>query len=290
MSFWSENSGVVGGDNLTIMLTTDGQTYTEVMSNPNGGCIKYIHQVSSNVFLAGGWDYENNGILFRSQDRCETWNTVNINTSDDVFHITSLGETVLIATKGSSHCLRSDDGGVSFYYLNTPTNNGVNGFKIISNDLIFMYKGVELYSSTDSCATWTLEHETDDTIRDMYVDTTNHISWLTGRNGIVSYNSSFLVSIDPINQQVPNGYVLNQNYPNPFNPNTTVEYSIPADGMCTLTIYDFRGKEIKTVVNEFQSAGTHRVAIDGSNLPSGAYIYKLQSGGISLSHKMLLVK
>ena len=45
-----------------------------------------------------------------------------------------------------------------------------------------------------------------------------------------------------------------------------------------------------TLVNENQNAGRYEVNFDGSNLASGAYYYRLESGSNSLVRKMLLMK
>lgn len=50
------------------------------------------------------------------------------------------------------------------------------------------------------------------------------------------------------------------------------------------------GKEIKTLVNEFKSAGVYEIEFDASNLPSGVYFYRIISGTYSEIKKMLLLK
>ena len=81
-----------------------------------------------------------------------------------------------------------------------------------------------------------------------------------------------------------------QNYPNPFNPSTKIIYSIKQDDLVTLKIYDILGREIRTLVNEFVPAGNYEVEFDASLLPSGMYIYKIQSGNFTDAKKMLLLK
>lgn len=81
-----------------------------------------------------------------------------------------------------------------------------------------------------------------------------------------------------------------QNYPNPFNPSTKIIYSIKQDGLVTLKIYDILGREIRTLVNEFVPAGNYEVVFNASLLPSGMYIYKIQSGSFTDAKKMLLTK
>lgn len=85
-------------------------------------------------------------------------------------------------------------------------------------------------------------------------------------------------------------FVLTQNYPNPFNPGTKIQYTIPTQNIVKLTVYNLLGKEIATLVNEKQSAGSHTVTFNGSNLTSGIYFYRLESGSQALVKKMTLLK
>jgi hypothetical protein len=85
-------------------------------------------------------------------------------------------------------------------------------------------------------------------------------------------------------------YKLIQNYPNPFNPSTKISYSIKEDGFVTLKVYDILGVEIATLVNEQKTAGTYEADFNAANLPSGMYVYKLQSGSFTDVKKMLLTK
>ncbi|HSD62352.1 MAG TPA: SBBP repeat-containing protein [Ignavibacteriaceae bacterium] len=85
-------------------------------------------------------------------------------------------------------------------------------------------------------------------------------------------------------------FSLSQNYPDPFNPATTINYSLSNDGKVSLKVYDILGKEISTLVNENQKAGFHSVKFNGSNLPSGVYIYRLNSGINYLTRKMIMLK
>jgi len=85
-------------------------------------------------------------------------------------------------------------------------------------------------------------------------------------------------------------YSLNANYPNPFNPSTILSYSIAKQGNVELRIFDVLGREVATVVNKNQKAGNYEVVFDASNLTSGIYFYRLQSGNFVDSKKMILLK
>ncbi|MFH2032150.1 MAG: T9SS type A sorting domain-containing protein [Bacteroidota bacterium] len=83
---------------------------------------------------------------------------------------------------------------------------------------------------------------------------------------------------------------LFQNYPNPFNPTTKIQYSMPAYGNVQVKVYDVLGKEIATLVNDNKQAGTYEVEFDASNLSSGIYFYKIESGINFYIKKMILLR
>jgi peptidyl-prolyl cis-trans isomerase B (cyclophilin B) len=89
---------------------------------------------------------------------------------------------------------------------------------------------------------------------------------------------------------LPTDFVLYQNYPNPFNPITTIYYDLPEQGFVKLTVFDFLGRQVKSLINEEQSAGSYNVNFDGSDLASGVYYYSLESGNFKQTLKMMLIK
>jgi 1,4-alpha-glucan branching enzyme len=85
-------------------------------------------------------------------------------------------------------------------------------------------------------------------------------------------------------------YSLSQNYPNPFNPSTVINYQIPEAGIVSLKIYDILGREVRTLINEFQQNGIYSITFNASNLSSGVYFYRIQAGSFIETKKMLLLK
>ena len=85
-------------------------------------------------------------------------------------------------------------------------------------------------------------------------------------------------------------YFLDQNYPNPFNLVTKIRWLVPSPGWQTLKIYDAIGREVKTLVDEFRSAGKYEVKFNASDLASGIYFYSLKSGDFIQTKKMILLK
>lgn len=98
------------------------------------------------------------------------------------------------------------------------------------------------------------------------------------------------IDVQQIGTEVPVKFTLEQNYPNPFNPTTSIRYEISENILVTLKVYDVLGREIRTLINQRQSAGKYKVTFDMSEYSSGVYFYKIQAGDFSDIRKMVLVK
>jgi len=58
-----------------------------------------------------------------------------------------------------------------------------------------------------------------------------------------------------------------------------------------LKVYYVLGKEVRTLINKNQNAGSYEVTFDGTGLPSSMYFYKLVANGVVIGiKKMLLIK
>ncbi|MBK7978953.1 MAG: T9SS type A sorting domain-containing protein [Ignavibacteriae bacterium] len=69
-------------------------------------------------------------------------------------------------------------------------------------------------------------------------------------------------------------------YPNSFNPKTKIKYTIPLNIVrektkVKIVVFDILGKEITTLVNEYQNTGNYEVEFSAEELTSGVYFYKL---------------
>ena len=88
---------------------------------------------------------------------------------------------------------------------------------------------------------------------------------------------------------------LLQNRPNPFNPATTIGFGLPAAGHVTITIYTVRGEAVRRLADGEYGAGYNEVlwdgrADDGRSVPSGAYFYRLRSGGVTETKRLTVAK
>lgn len=89
----------------------------------------------------------------------------------------------------------------------------------------------------------------------------------------------------------PNSFMLLRNYPNPFNPATKIEFSVPVTGETHLRVFNMLGQEVAALFNGIARSGEmYAMTFDGSDLVSGLYFSRLESGGAVKASKMLLLK
>jgi len=92
------------------------------------------------------------------------------------------------------------------------------------------------------------------------------------------------------NSGMPTEFRLYQNYPNPFNSTATITYGLPYQSHVSLQIYNPLGQWIGTLFEGYQHPGIHTSILTANNLPSGLYFVRLETSGLSLSNKIMLVK
>ncbi len=81
-------------------------------------------------------------------------------------------------------------------------------------------------------------------------------------------------------------------YPNPFNSKTAITYTLPAQSLVTLSIYNTRGQLVDVLVDRLMPAGRHSLVWDGSRFGAGVYFIGLYDGPGNLNEmrKILMLK
>jgi hypothetical protein len=131
-------------------------------------------------------------------------------------------------------------------------------------------------------------------LRVLILEFTNFLT--NEHGGRLTYNADKIISLmmgDNITGNIdlsPKEYSLQQNYPNPFNPSTTIEYTIPKDGYVSLKVFDITGREIASLVDKYQNAGSYIVMWDASKFSSGVYFYRIVAGDYIATKRMVLNK
>ena len=117
-------------------------------------------------------------------------------------------------------------------------------------------------------------------------------------DGTDHFTDAVVVTIDVLagvkDQPLPEQLVLSQNYPNPFNPTTSIVYQNPKHGRVVLRVFDGLGREITTLVDANQDAGSYTVSFSGvdksTKLSSGVYFYRIEADNQVMTRKMILLQ
>lgn len=94
---------------------------------------------------------------------------------------------------------------------------------------------------------------------------------------------------------LPSDLNLVQNFPNPFNMGTTIDFSLRQTSEVHFEIFNVLGQRVKTLVDETLEPGNYRTTWDGTDecnepVSSGVYFYRIQTGQIAKTKKMILMK
>jgi hypothetical protein len=92
---------------------------------------------------------------------------------------------------------------------------------------------------------------------------------------------------DPI---VPTKLAIEAVYPNPFNSSAIITYSIQYDSNVMIGLYDASGRRVRNLGSRDVMAGTHRLVLDGEQIPTGSYFLRLQSDFGTVERQIQLIK
>ncbi|MCX7022195.1 MAG: T9SS type A sorting domain-containing protein, partial [bacterium] len=65
-------------------------------------------------------------------------------------------------------------------------------------------------------------------------------------------------------------------------------YSLPADGRVVLSVYDLSGRRVATLVDSELTAGRHEATWNCGEVPSGVYLYRLETAAGSLTQRLVV--
>ena len=317
IKFFDANNGVAFGDpnlnrkSVMVIVTTSngGSTWTQVPAASIPPVDSAADEVSvSNAcevignscwFVTYGNSENINPRVFKSTDRGLTWTaSARINFANSYGFSMKDTNTAVISNITSGSIARTSNGWASSdtVLLFTGTYGlravdwipGTNALAIVGGPSA---AGMSA-TSTDGGTTWTQQTLPSGVQRLYVVQFLNPgLGWAAGNAGaILKWTGSPIVGVSDNAPFVPEGFSLNQNYPNPFNPSTTIAYAIPQSTTVTLKVYDMLGREVATLVQADQVAGSYTVRFDGSSLSSGIYYYKLQAGSFTSTKSLTLVK
>ncbi|MEL7363740.1 MAG: T9SS type A sorting domain-containing protein, partial [Bacteroidota bacterium] len=72
-------------------------------------------------------------------------------------------------------------------------------------------------------------------------------------------------------------FALDAAFPNPFASSTALRFALPTAQRARLSVYDVLGREVRVLTDGVQPAGVRTVTLDGTGLPSGSYLVRLDA-------------
>jgi hypothetical protein len=114
-------------------------------------------------------------------------------------------------------------------------------------------------------------------------------------NNESAFSNEIQVTLEPSyigddEMAIPKQFKLEQNHPNPFNPQTTIGFILPRASHVRLELFDFLGRKVAVWLDEFRKAGHHSIIVNGSDLSSGVYLYRLTAGNYQQVRRMVLLR
>ncbi len=309
--FISPQSGFIGTtytSNKSILRSTNGGTNwfpANVDTNFAANFpVKTIRFLNANTGYAAGGILDVCGVIWKTTDGGNSW-TSNSNGGEPNNSIGFPNQNTVVISGGdyeygASVCYSGDSGASWHYYFTGYFGIGYSlSFRTETEGWIASGFSRLLLKSTDSGLSWTSTDTPDSTYIYSLVFPNQKTGWAVGDNGAILKYTASPIGISNTGSTLPASFLLGQNYPNPFNPVTKIKFSVPPSlssphgvggDLVQLKVYDVRGREVQTLVNERLNAGTYEATFDGSSLNSGVYFYRLTTEGFSETRRMILLK
>lgn len=116
-------------------------------------------------------------------------------------------------------------------------------------------------------------------------DGTTPVSFLYDTTDVYTdfdFNPASVPTIKPVN------FSITQNFPNPYNGITRFGINMVKEGEVSVDVFNMVGEKVISMQPEKMGAGNHIISLNGSDLSSGVYFYRVTVDGSSLTQKMIV--
>jgi hypothetical protein len=227
-------------------------------------------------------------------------------TSSDVTTVT-LGQFCAFAfTSGGNKNLRLDSGKPNWCAQVQPVPGCYANSDVVLSSIVLRYNGGEIHANTGKSAV------SGDVNKDGIEEITACFTKTDLRQlfaGLPAGETQVTVSIamdlvsggqvsaDLTIRVFSSGAVLAARVtPNPFNPSAILSFHTTRDGFARAALYDASGRRVRTLLDEpMVTAGIHEVRLDGRGstgtaLPSGIYLFRVETAEGTASGRVVLLK
>ena len=291
--FNSPSVGLVSGSTQGIVVTTNGGTSWSTVSIPSGSGTIY-----SVTGFGDQWYYMRGTNIVGSTNNGGVWTTA----------YTATAGTYLCMVKARSGdvswACRNNGGITKGTNVGLPVElvsflaNGSNGNVHLnwSTATELNNQGFEVQRRTTESQFITIGHvngngTTTESKEYSFIDAGVQSGSYSYRLKQIDFNGAYEYSYEIyVDVTAPVVFALDQNYPNPFNPTTSISFSLAEPSFVKLVVINLLGEEVQVLKNEYMNAGSFNVSFNASSLPSGMYLYKIETAQYSSVRKMMLMK
>ena len=292
MFFTSEQKGWITLDYGVVFKTTNsGYNWTPVPATVTNHNIYSIYFVDS----TRGWLCGDGGEIDHTLNSGLNWSFQNSGTSIRLNSIYFINDSLGWAAGGDREgiIIKTTNAGNSWNSI----YNGSQALRKIKfsgpdSGWVVGDSGIVLLT-TNSGLIWNRQNTGDYNNFYSTFFTSNGTGWLIGGYGNIfkTTTGGEPIGIVNNNEGIPHQFQISQNYPNPFNPISIIKYELPKSEFVTIKVFNLLGEEVKTLVNnEYRYKGYYSVEFDGSNIASGVYFYRIETGPFIATKKMVLIK
>ncbi len=237
-----------------------------------------------------------------SRDRGLTWESLPIPSYSGLYNA-SFSDTLRgVLSGGAKHIAQTTDGGKTWKtrydgIASWPMRFAKGSPVVLANGPLDNTYGFLIAKSTDYGATWATQPKQSRPGLISLSVLDQNFAWACGGDNTILRTQTGSVQTSIVSQGAtpPTSFQLLQNYPNPFNPTTVIKFRLETSGPVQLSVYDELGREVRTLMDGYQSAGWKQIvwdARDNANRPvaSGVYFYALRGENKMDAKKMILLK
>jgi photosystem II stability/assembly factor-like uncharacterized protein len=284
--FFSElNSGYCTGSNGIIIKTTNsGLNWINILNPSNMNAIlESVFFINEDTGFVSGDQY------LRTTNSGLNWELFSGSGRSIYFTDSYTG----YRTGGGGIITKTTNTGLNWTVQNGNVSSSLNSIYFLNNtNGIAVGNSGSLTKTTDGGITWIPQTKiTNNDLQSVSFNNSN-TGFITGNFGtILKTTNGGLVFIIQNENVLPDNFLLSQNFPNPFNSSTVIKYKVKYPTDIGLKLYNIEGKELMTLVNDFQEAGIYEILFDASELNSGIYFYSLfKNNVLSDTKKLTLIK